>query len=305
MKLNHVTLLVSRLDRSAAFYERLGLETIVYEPPRYARLALPGNDATLSIEVIPEAVQGSPDHCIVYFECEDLDDVCSRLEATGLRFAQPPTDMSYLWREARLFDPDGHELRLYHAGSNRHFPPWRLKPIERQKLVDEQLAPVMPGFAAPRIEQWKGSRRAILPLFELADDSRPRIDSYFQEGEVLVARVGNPVGHLQLIPGPVGTEHEIKSLAVLESYQRRGVGRKLVDAAVTRSRAKGVHRLTVCTATSSLGALGFYLRMGFRMARVVRDAFSEASGYDAGSTIDGLPLNDAIVLERDLDDRPV
>jgi hypothetical protein len=38
--------------------------------------------------------------------------------------------MDYLWREARLADPDGHELRLYRAGPNRLNPPWKLRPGE-------------------------------------------------------------------------------------------------------------------------------------------------------------------------------
>ena len=39
-----------------------------------------------------------------------------------------PMDMSWLWREARLADPDGHRLCLFHAGENRKHPPWRLPP---------------------------------------------------------------------------------------------------------------------------------------------------------------------------------
>jgi hypothetical protein len=32
------------------------------------------------------------------------------LKSKGLGFEQDPTDMFYLWREARLRDPDGHEI---------------------------------------------------------------------------------------------------------------------------------------------------------------------------------------------------
>jgi len=34
--------------------------------------------------------------------------------------------MFYLWREARLRDPDGHDVRLYFAGENRLDPPWKV-----------------------------------------------------------------------------------------------------------------------------------------------------------------------------------
>jgi ribosomal protein S18 acetylase RimI-like enzyme len=300
MKFNHVTLPVSHLDRSAAFYERLGLETIVYAPPRYARLTVPGNDATLSIEVMPGDARGAPSRAHIYFECEHLDDVYEALRTRGVDFTQPPTDMSYLWREARLFDPDGHDLRLYSAGSNRCFPPWRLSDADREALIDTRFAGIAVKGPIPKVQVWTRPRRELLTLFELADDSPSQIETYLEDGVVLVARLDAPVGHLQLVAGPGNGEWEIKSLAVLEAYQRQGVATRLVKAAVERGRRNGSSRLSVSTAASSLGALRFYLKMGFRVAAVLRDKFSRASGYPPDTRIDGIPLNDAIVLEREL-----
>lgn len=125
MRLNHVTLIVSDLDKSLGFYEKLGLTPIVIAEPRYARMVFPDGDETLSLEVTGEVAQ--PSRVQLYFECPDLDEVWSRLERDGLVFEQPPTDMSYLWREARLRDPDGHQVRLYDAGVNRLNPPWRIR----------------------------------------------------------------------------------------------------------------------------------------------------------------------------------
>lgn len=125
MRLNHVTLIVSNLNTSKAFYETLGLRAIVIEEPRYARFILPDGDETLSLEVTGEV----PAECRVqlYLECNDLDEVYRRLVEAGLSFKAAPADMDYLWREAHLLDPDGHEIRLYRAGENRLNPPWRLK----------------------------------------------------------------------------------------------------------------------------------------------------------------------------------
>ena len=39
----------------------------------------------------------------------------------------PPQDQSWLWREAYLRDPDENIICLFHAGTNRRHPPWRLK----------------------------------------------------------------------------------------------------------------------------------------------------------------------------------
>jgi len=41
-------------------------------------------------------------------------------------FDSAPTDQRWLWREARLGDPDGNRLCLYWAGKNRVDPPWRV-----------------------------------------------------------------------------------------------------------------------------------------------------------------------------------
>lgn len=125
MKLNHVTLICSNLEKSVEFYKLLGFEQIVYSPPRYARFICPGSDETLSIEVTGENVTVPSAH--IFFECETIDSTVVELEAKGIIFDQRPTDMVYLWREARLKDPDGHNIRLFKAGENRLNPPWRLK----------------------------------------------------------------------------------------------------------------------------------------------------------------------------------
>lgn len=126
MRLNHVTLIVTDFERSVAFYRALGLVPVVHEPPRYARFRCPDSDETLSIEVTGERPTGG--FAQLFLECPDLDRTVAELEAKGVVFEKPPTDMSYLWREAWLRDPDGHDVRLYFAGKNRLDPPWKVKP---------------------------------------------------------------------------------------------------------------------------------------------------------------------------------
>jgi catechol 2,3-dioxygenase-like lactoylglutathione lyase family enzyme len=127
MRFNHVTLIVNDLERAKVFYKALGLQQIVDAPPRYARFVFPENEATLSIEVLDAPSSPGADQAQLFFECDDLDERVAKLEAAGLEFEQQPTDMSYLWREARLRDPDGHDIRLYQAGINRLNPPWRMR----------------------------------------------------------------------------------------------------------------------------------------------------------------------------------
>ncbi len=123
MNLNQVTVAVTDVARSIAFYQRLGLTLIVCDLPHYARFICPDGQATFSLSL---AAQVSPSQTLIYFECAELDATVARLQAAGVLFSQLPTDQPWLWREALLADPDGNPLCLYHAGENRLNPPWRL-----------------------------------------------------------------------------------------------------------------------------------------------------------------------------------
>ena len=122
MKLNHVTLPADDLAASVAFYTALGLELIVRAEPRYARFAVDAG-STLSVEVVDGARAGSAE---VFLHCDDVDADAAAAQARGLVFEWPPTDQSYLWRTAGLRDPAGNRIVLFTAGTNQHFPPWRL-----------------------------------------------------------------------------------------------------------------------------------------------------------------------------------
>ena len=120
---NQVTLGAGDYAASVAFYRTLGLRQIVDSPDNgYARFEA-GNGATFSIHAA--SGPASPD-AVIYFESPRLDAWVSELEAAGLTFDQLPQDESWLWREARLRDPQGNIVCLYHAGENRRYPPWRL-----------------------------------------------------------------------------------------------------------------------------------------------------------------------------------
>ena len=128
VRLNHITLLVTDLERSKAFYQTLGLSQIVDVPPRYARFVFPDGDATLSLEVKGERDAAQAAMAEIFFECDAVDETVTALKAKGVSFDQDPTDMFYGWREARLRDPDGHELRIYKdLGDYRLNPPWKLR----------------------------------------------------------------------------------------------------------------------------------------------------------------------------------
>lgn len=151
------------------------------------------------------------------------------------------------------------------------------------------------------IENYDANRSALLEFFALADDSRAQIASYIGRGEVLVARDGGEiVGHLQIVEAGDAHVFELKSMAVSEPRQGQGIGRQLVEAAIALCRQRNGRRLIVSTAAADTGNLRFYQRQGFRMYRIVQDAFGPATGYAAGALVDGIPLRDQVFLRLDL-----
>lgn len=123
MRLNQVMVSARDLDRSITFYKTLGLKLIVRSED-YARLECPDGESTFSLHLEPTA-QGVSE-TLIYFEDDDLDGLVTRLKAEGLAFEADPADQRWLWREAYLRDPSGNLVCLFHAGSNRRYPPWRL-----------------------------------------------------------------------------------------------------------------------------------------------------------------------------------
>ena len=122
MQLNQITIPCTDLARSVAFYEALGLNSVV-RVAHYARLECPDGGNTLSLEV--HASPPTPG-IAVYFEVDDVAATVQRLAARGILIEKPPTDQPWFWREAWLRDPDGHPVAIYHAGQYRRFPPHRL-----------------------------------------------------------------------------------------------------------------------------------------------------------------------------------
>ena len=123
-RLNQVTLTGTDYRKSVEFYRAIGLRQVVDSPENgYARFQAAGG-ATLSVQIDPEETI-SPTTA-VYLECDDLDERVEQLARNGIPFEHGPRNQPWMWREARLRDPSGNIIFLYHAGEARRFPPWRI-----------------------------------------------------------------------------------------------------------------------------------------------------------------------------------
>jgi catechol 2,3-dioxygenase-like lactoylglutathione lyase family enzyme len=169
VRLNHVTLPSVDPERSLPFYEGLGLTAIVLDRDpdgrlRYVRLIFPDGDSTLSLERESRdrpagagdagAGGGPVPGPVLYFECDDLDARIAALTEAGYAFVEGPETKPWLWREARLRDPDGHALCLFRAGFYRRDPPWRIA----------SASPAEPGPAAAVAEPPDASLEVLLEL---------------------------------------------------------------------------------------------------------------------------------------------
>lgn len=125
MNLNQVTIPVKDVGKSIPFYQALGLVLIVHTHDRYARFHCVPGDSTLSLHKVDELTKG--ERPIIYFEREDLDQYVEQLVQKGIEFSSLPKDESWLWREAKLLDPDNNPIIIYKAGENRLNPPWKYK----------------------------------------------------------------------------------------------------------------------------------------------------------------------------------
>jgi catechol 2,3-dioxygenase-like lactoylglutathione lyase family enzyme len=123
MNLNQVTLPVKDMKLSTEFYRRLGFLHIV-DTPHYARFSCPDDGASFSLSLEKSDFNNG---VVIYFEHEQLDQWIAELEQQGIKFEQQAQDESYLWREAVLLDPSGNKIKLYWAGKNRLYPPWRVE----------------------------------------------------------------------------------------------------------------------------------------------------------------------------------
>lgn len=125
----------------------------------------------------------------------------------------------------------------------------------------EQYAEALPP---PLWEMYRANIRATLA------DVRPAAQVVAENGGALVGAVLlYPAGTVMANPGGTSTTlaaPQVRLLAVAPAARGLGVGRRLMDECIRRSRAAGARELTLHTADIMRVAMGLYGRMGFARA---------------------------------------
>ena len=82
----------------------------------------------------------------------------------------------------------------------------------------------------------------------------------------------------------------------METYQGRGIGKKLLEYALSEAREKGFQDIQIGTANSSTGQLALYQKMGFEMDSILKSFF--IYNYPEPMYENGIWVQDMVVLKR-------
>ncbi|HEY5799737.1 MAG TPA: GNAT family N-acetyltransferase [Burkholderiaceae bacterium] len=141
---------------------------------------------------------------------------------------------------------------------------------------------------------------ADTPPYELlleADPSKEAIAAYLRPEATFVLREDGAVMGIYVLTSEDGAA-EIRNLAVAAAHRNRGFGALLLADAIARARRAGANTLTIATGNSSIGQLYLYQKMGFEMAELQRDYFTQR--YAAPLFENGIACRHRLVLRMAL-----
>lgn len=137
-------------------------------------------------------------------------------------------------------------------------------------------------------------KRKYLPLLLIADEQESRIEEYIDKISMFVLADGGVKAEISVCDN-CGVP-EIKSLAVLPDFRKKGYGRKLIEF-VCQKYKKDFSAVQVGTGDSPL-TVPFYQKCGFVKSHVVKNFFID--NYDHPIIEDGVRLVDMIYLKKTL-----
>lgn len=134
-------------------------------------------------------------------------------------------------------------------------------------------------------------------LLLLADEDRQAIDKYIHQSVLMFAKTPDetePIGILALNEINENVL-EIKNIAVLQSHQKQGVGRALIESAINYAKEHNYIDLIVGTGDQNYDLFSFYKKMGFEPYGVRANFFTE--NYKQPIIENGHPLKDMIMFK--------
>lgn len=136
-------------------------------------------------------------------------------------------------------------------------------------------------------------KKRYIDLLLLADEQEDMVDRYLERGEMFVLD-DNGIKAECVVTKEADGIYELKNIAVLPDYQRKGYGKRLIDF-VFVNYADGRELLVGTGDVPS--SLSFYTKCGFVKSHKIENFFID--NYDHPIFEDGIQLVDMIYLKRE------
>jgi ribosomal protein S18 acetylase RimI-like enzyme len=143
------------------------------------------------------------------------------------------------------------------------------------------------------------NRHLFMELLLLADESEKIVKEYINLGDMFsILYKGETAGVILFTLHP-GKIVEVKNMALAENFRGMGMGKAILQKAFSIYQAKGMQKMIVGTANSSIANLAFYQKAGFRMSEIKKDFFKK---YPEPIYENGIRALDMVVFEKNLQD---
>lgn len=143
------------------------------------------------------------------------------------------------------------------------------------------------------IKKVTSEKKQYLDLLLLADEQEDMIDKYLERGEMFVLDDHGVKAECVITKESEGV-YELKNIAVLPNYQRKGYGKCLIEFLVKHFSDCNVLFVGTGDCPSSLS---FYHNCGFTEFHRVKNFFVD--NYDHLMFEDGIQLVDMVYLKRE------
>lgn len=142
------------------------------------------------------------------------------------------------------------------------------------------------------IRKVSNNKKEYIDLLLLADEQESMIDKYLDRGEMFVLD-DNGIKAECVVTKEADGIYELKNIAVMPDYQRRGYGKKLIDFLFSYYTDCS----TMLVGTGDVpSSLSFYEKCGFVKSHRIKNFFTD--NYDHPIFEDGKQLVDMVYLKR-------
>lgn len=143
------------------------------------------------------------------------------------------------------------------------------------------------------IRKVTNDKKEYIDLLLLADEQESMIDKYLERGEMFVLN-DNGVKAECVVTKEADGIYELKNIAVMPDYQRKGYGKRLIEFLFSHYPDCKV----MFVGTGDIpSALSFYQKCGFTESHRIKNFFTD--NYDHPMFEDGKQLVDMVYMKRE------